>query len=101
VVDISAYMDKKVYANMALVTQGPAGDTGARLRKQLAAQGRKLPLLGEDDETANRQYTKEFALAEDRVRGQAHGLEYAEYFHYIGPQPSELEDYIQKHSVAL
>ena len=101
VVDISAYMDKKVYVNMGLVTQGPGGNNGARLRRQLAAQGRKLPLLGEDDETANRQYTKKFALEYDRIRGQAHGLEYAEYFHYIGPQPSELEDYIRKHSVAL
>jgi hypothetical protein len=101
VVDIGPYFDQKVYANMANVTQGPAGDTGARLRKRLAAQGRKLPLLGDDDETANRQYTKEFALAYDRLRGQAHGLEYAEYFHYIPPDESDLDDYIRKHSVAL
>jgi LmbE family N-acetylglucosaminyl deacetylase len=101
VVDIGPYIDQKVYANMANVTQGPAGETGARLRKKLAAQGRKLPLLGDDDETANRQYTKEFALAYDRLRGQAHGLEYAEYFHYIPPDESDLDDYIRKHSVAL
>lgn len=101
VVDISRYIDRKVYANMANVTQGPAGDNGARLRKRLAAQGRKLPLLGGDDETANRQYTKNFALARDRVRGQAHGLEYAEYFHYIAPDESDVESYIQKHAVPL
>jgi len=101
VVDISAYMDQKIYANMANVTQGPAGNTGAQLRRKLAAEGRKLPLLGEDDETANRQYTKEFALAYDRIRGQAHGLEYAEYFHYIPPDESDVEDYIRKHAVAL
>jgi LmbE family N-acetylglucosaminyl deacetylase len=101
VVDIGAYIDQKVYANMANVTQGPAGDNGARLRKKLAAEGRKLPLLGDNDETANRQYTKEFALAYDRIRGQAHGLEYAEYFHYIPPDESDLEDYVQKHAVAL
>ena len=34
VVDISSYMDGKVWANIANVTQGPAGDTGARLRKR-------------------------------------------------------------------
>ena len=101
VVDISAYFDKKVYANMANVTQGPAGDTGARLRRKLAAEGRKLPLLGDNDETANRQYTKEFALTYDRIRGQAHGLEYAEYFHYIPPDESDVEDYVRKHAVAV
>jgi len=86
---------------MANVTQGPAGDTGARLRRKLAAEGRKLPLLGDSDETANRQYTKEFALARDRIRGQAHGLEYAEYFHYIPPEESDVEDYVRKHAVAV
>jgi LmbE family N-acetylglucosaminyl deacetylase len=101
VVDTGAYIDRKVDANMANVTQGPAGDNGARLRKKLAAQGRKLPLLGDDDETANRQYTKEFALAYDRLRGQAHGLEYAEYFHYIPPDESNLDDYVRDHAVAL
>jgi len=101
VVDISAYIDKKVYVNMALVTQGPAGDTGARLRRKLTAEGRKLPLLGDNDETANFQYTKRFALEYDRIRGQAHGLEYAEYFHYIPPDESDVDDYVQKHAVAL
>lgn len=101
VVDISAFMDQKVYANMANVTQGPAGDIGARLRHKLAAQGRRLPLLGDDDATANRQYAKEFALAYDRIRGHAYGLEYAEYFHYIPPDESNLDDYIRRHSVAL
>ena len=101
VVDISAYMDKKTYANMANVTQGPAGDSGARLRKKLAAQGRRLPILGNDDDTANRQYTKEFALARDRLRGRAHGLEYVEYFHYVPPDESDIEDYVEKHAVSL
>ena len=101
VVDIGPYFDKKVYVNMALVTQGPGGDNGARLRRKLAAEGRKLPLLGDNDETANREYTKEFALAYDRIRGRAHGLEYAEYFHYIPPDESDVQDYVQKHAVAL
>ncbi|MCP5112991.1 MAG: hypothetical protein GY953_19360, partial [bacterium] len=53
VVDISDYMDKKAWVNVANVTQGPAGDNGSRLRRELAAQGKKLPILGDDDETAN------------------------------------------------
>jgi LmbE family N-acetylglucosaminyl deacetylase len=101
VVDISAFIDQKVFANLANVTQGPAGDTGARLRRRLADQGKRLPLLGNDDDTANRQYTRHFALARDRTRGQAHGLEYAEYFHYIGPDESDVEDYVQRNSVPL
>jgi LmbE family N-acetylglucosaminyl deacetylase len=101
IVDISDFIDGKVWANLANVTQGPAGDTGARLRRRLASQGRKLPLLGDNDETANRNYTKHFALARDRVRGQAHGFHYAEYFHYIGPDESDVESYIEKNAIPL
>jgi len=101
VVDISGFIDQKVYANIANVTQGPAGDTGARLRHRLAGQGKRLPLLGNDDDTANRQYTKHFALGRDRARGQAHGLEYAEYFHYIGTDESDVEAYIERNAVPI
>jgi len=102
VVDISAFMDQKVFVNLANVTQGPAGETGARLRRRLAGEGKRLPLLGADDDTANRQYTKHFALARDRARGQAHGLEHAEYFHYIGPDEADLDgSYIQRNAVPL
>ena len=101
VVDISHYIDDKVFANMANVTQGPAGETGARLRRTLAERGKKLPLLGDNDDTANRQYTKHFALARDRARGETHGLEYAEYFHYIGPDESDVDAYVERHAVPL
>ena len=101
VVDISSYIDKKVFANMANVTQGPAGDNGAALRKKLAEKKLKLPMLGNDDETANRQYTKQFALSRDRLRGTAHGLEYAEYFHYVPADESEVESYVSKNAVPL
>ncbi len=101
VVDISAFMDQKVFANLANVTQGPAGNTGAKLRQSLAQQRKRLPLLGSDDDTANRQYTKTFALERDRSRGQAHGLEYAEYFHYIGPDDSDVDEYVRRNAVSL
>ncbi|HYM13248.1 MAG TPA: PIG-L family deacetylase [Bryobacterales bacterium] len=101
VVDIGRYIDQKVYANMANVTQGPAGDTGAKLRRKLAAQGKRLPLLGASDETASRAYVKEFALERDRLRGQAHGLAYAEYYHYVPPDESDVEEYIGRHAVPL
>jgi LmbE family N-acetylglucosaminyl deacetylase len=102
VVDISDFMDQKVHANNANVTQGPAGNHGARLRQRLASQGKRLPILGNDDDTANRAYTKNFALGRDRARGQAHGLQYAEYFHYIGPDDPDMPaDYVDKNAVSL
>src|SRR5262249_24746305 len=65
VVDISSAIDQKVEANRVNVTQGPAGEEGARLRARLAAQNLRLPIHGGDDETANRQYIKHIVLRED------------------------------------
>jgi LmbE family N-acetylglucosaminyl deacetylase len=101
VVDIGPFIDRKVWANLANVTQGPAGNNGAILRKKLADRKLKLALLGNDDETANRAYAKQFALSRDRIRGRTHGLEYAEYFHYIPPDESEVESYVSKNAVPL
>jgi len=101
VVDIGSYMDQKVHANVANVTQGPAGNLGAELRRKLASQGKKLAILGNDDETANRNYTKYFALARDRTRAKAHGLQYAEYFHHIAPDVSAVDAYVRQNATAL
>jgi LmbE family N-acetylglucosaminyl deacetylase len=101
VVDTSDYIDAKVYANLANVTQGPAGNQGARLRRRLAQQGRRLPILGDDDDTANRAYTKHIALRRDRLRGMAHELLYAELFHYSPADDSFEEDYVRENSLPL
>ena len=101
VVDISRFIDTKVESNIVCKTQGPGGEAGSRLRKKLAAEGKKLPLLGNDDRTANFNYIKEFVLEPDRVNGAKYGLEWAECFHYIGPQASSLDRYIQKNAVQL
>jgi len=101
VVDIGSVFDQKVEANLANITQGPAGETGAALRKRLAEQKLKLPILGDTDATANRQYVKYIVLNEDAELGRRHGLSYAEPFHYIGPKPSMLDDYIKQHAVPL
>lgn len=101
VVDISSVMDKKVEVNLADITQGPAGQTGAAVRKSLAQRGLRLPLLGNDDNTANRQYTKQIVLRDDAELGKRHGLQYAEPFHYIGPEKNHFEDYVKQNAVPL
>ena len=101
VVDTSDYVDAKVHCNLANVTQGPAGDQGARLRRRLADEGRRLPILGDDDDSANRAYTKHIALRRDRIRGMAHGLSYAELFHYSPADDSYEEDYVRENAVPV
>ncbi len=95
VVDIAPWIDRKVEANLANKTQGPAGENGARLRTRLAAQKLRLLILGNDDATSNRQYIKQTVLdydsehlrgvPSDRDVGRTYDLEWAEAFHYIEP----------------
>jgi LmbE family N-acetylglucosaminyl deacetylase len=101
VVDIGSFIDKKVEVNRVNKAQGPAGENGARLRASLAERKLRLPLLGNDDETANREYIKEFVLALDREVGRRYGLQYGEQFHYIGPEPMPVEDYVKQHAEPL
>jgi LmbE family N-acetylglucosaminyl deacetylase len=105
VVDISHVVDKKVEANRANVAKGPAGTNGSRLRAELAKRNLRLPLLGDDDLTADRNYIKEFVLARNRELGKQYGVEYAEAFHYIGPgssgRGSRVEEYIKRNAVPL
>ena len=107
IVDISSYLDVKVRANVAYKDKGAAGDAGLRLKRALAKQGKKLPLLGDNDDTANFNYVKHFMMGDNRLLGAQYGLEYAEAFHYIGPPatgPSPRENrqkYIDSHVVPL
>lgn len=113
IVDISEVIDKKVQANRVCVTQGPAGEAGSRLRRRLAEEGKRLPILGDDDETANLNYIKHILLdadsmhlrwgtPSDRRVGEKYGLEWAERMHYMGPDdnPSKLDDYIEENAVS-
>jgi LmbE family N-acetylglucosaminyl deacetylase len=102
VVDISTVVDKKVEANRANRAKGPAGHHGSQLRAELAKKHLRLPLLGDDDATADRNYIKEFLLERNRELGRKYGVAYAEAFHYIGPAVSRrMEDYIREHAVPL
>jgi LmbE family N-acetylglucosaminyl deacetylase len=101
VVDVGPWVEKKIDVNLANVAQGPAGANGARLKATLAAKGMRLPLLDGDDNAANRNYIREFVLRRDRETGQQHGLSYAEAYHYIGPEPDIVDEYVKKNAVRL
>ena len=102
VVDISGTVDKKIDANLCNVAKGPGGHHGSKLRAELAKQGKKLPLLGDDDRTADRNYIREFLLARDRDLGKKYGVEYAEAFHYVGLQgESRVDKYVRENAVSL
>ena len=101
VVDITSTVEKKIDVLCANKTQGPAGDSGARLRARLAAQNLRLPLLGNDDRTADREYIRQFVLGDDAALGRRYGMGYAEKFHYIGPAAAEVSDYVKRNAVPL
>lgn len=111
VVDIGNFIDVKVASIIACKTQGPGGNWGSELRKTLEAKGSRLSLLGDNDETADFNYIKEFVLdidseylrgvPSDKKTGEKYGLAWAEQFHYIGPAKSEMAKYIQKNATPL
>jgi LmbE family N-acetylglucosaminyl deacetylase len=103
VVDVSGVVDQIIDANRANRAKGPAGNHGSRLRAELAKRGQKLPLLGDDEATADRNYIREFILARRRALGQKHGVQYAEAFHHIGGGAgrSAVDEYVKKNAVPL
>jgi LmbE family N-acetylglucosaminyl deacetylase len=114
IVDITNYIDKKVESNMLNVTKGPAGrGKGRALKAQLAREGKKLALLGDDDNLADFNYIKNFVFDIDSRRlnfsnisnkelGEQYGLGWAERFHYInGVSPNRMEQYIKDHAIPI
>jgi LmbE family N-acetylglucosaminyl deacetylase len=104
IVDISNYIDQKVRGNVANRGKGPAGSNGSRLRAELAKRGKRLALLGDDDDTADFQYVKHLLMDDWRLLGQRFGLGYAEAFRYIGPAPNyrdNIRAWAEKNATAL
>jgi len=102
IVDITAHIDQKVRGNVANKGKGPAGQAGSRLRAELDAKGMKLPLLGDDDDTANHQYVKHFLMEDWKRLGARFGVGYAEAFRYIGPElahQDEIRKYVAQNAV--
>jgi LmbE family N-acetylglucosaminyl deacetylase len=99
IVDIAPWVEAKIDLNLENKAQGPGGEHGQQLRARLEAEGRQLPLLGQDDVSANRNYIREFVLQRDREIGERHGLTYAEQFHYIGPEEKRVEKYLRQNVI--
>jgi hypothetical protein len=97
VVDIGAHIEKKIDAIVECRSQG-GGNFGSQLRARLAREGKRLPLLGNDDRTADREYVRQFLLDDEReAYGKDYGLEFAERFYYIDqrqPALSKVEAYV-------
>jgi LmbE family N-acetylglucosaminyl deacetylase len=101
IVDVGPTIEKKIDALLMNRAQGPAGEAGAQLRASLRSRGLRLPVLGNDDTTANREYIRTFLLKENADLGAKHGLKYAEQFRYIQPPPDAVGEYVKQHAVSL
>jgi LmbE family N-acetylglucosaminyl deacetylase len=105
IVDISKTIERKVDAIRANVAKGPGGHSGSLLKAELAKRNQHLPLLGDDDATADRNYIREFSLTRNRELGKQYGVEYAEAFHYIpagaagADRDPRVDEYIKQHAV--
>jgi len=103
VVDIRPHIEKKIDAMIECRSQG-GGASGAELRARLAREGKRLPLLGDDDRTANREYVRQFLLDEHRDYGRRHNLQYAEQFLYVDHRPptkTKVEEYVARNAVGI
>jgi LmbE family N-acetylglucosaminyl deacetylase len=108
IVDITATLEQKIDANLVNVSQGPAGENGSLLKKSLEKEGRYLPLLGNTDTEANRNYIRHFVLdmdsqtlrgvPSDKEVGAPYQVEWAERFHYFGPENSMVSKYISENA---
>ena len=80
---------------------GPSGRDRCEAESQVGAEGKRLPMLGDDDATANREYVKQVVLKRDRELGAKYGLQFAEAYHYIGPatDQTELDELIRRNAV--
>jgi LmbE family N-acetylglucosaminyl deacetylase len=70
------------------------------LNASLVERKLRVPALSGAGDAAIEEYTKVALETSDRATGRKFGLEYAEAFHYIGPDRS-MDDYIAGHAVPL
>jgi len=97
-VDISSTIDQKMRAIAANRTM--IGNMVREARDQLAKRKLKLLELEGDPDAAMRAFADLRFRGGSAARGKPYGLEYAETFHYIGPDTS-LDEHVKQHAVPL
>lgn len=70
------------------------------MNASLAERKLHVPALSGADSGSINEFTKVVLEGSDRATGQRFGLNYAEAFHYIGPDRS-IDEYISRHTVPL
>lgn len=103
VIDIGSHIEEKIASLVECRSQG-GGNFGSLLRARLAREGKRLPLLGNDDRTADREYVRQFLLDDEREYAKAHNLAFAERFYYIDQRQvakSKVDEYVEKNAVPL
>lgn len=98
VVDIAPTLDAKRQAIRSCRTMVVHMIRG--LNDSLAGRKLRVPALSGDEDQAIEEYINVAFVERDRAVGRKHGLEYAEEFHYIGPDTS-LDEYLARHAVPL
>jgi LmbE family N-acetylglucosaminyl deacetylase len=106
VVDIGSVKDRKIQVLTELQSQGN-GNMGSELRKKLSAEGKRIPMLGNDNDTANREFARNFLFDHystfDGIEN--YGVTSAERFFYIDKRNTDLESgidaFINKNAVKL
>lgn len=101
-VDIAGTMAAKLDAICACRTQ--MAHTVSDLRSHLEARGLRVPGLEGDEAAAIRLYAEGVHRERAAAMGTRHGLEYAEEFHWIGPEtpmpiePDPLTAFVRRHA---
>lgn len=70
------------------------------LNATLAERNLRLPAFSGDETAAIQEFTALALENRDRVLGRKYGLDYAEEFHYIGPDKS-MDEYVARHAVRI
>ena len=91
VVDIAAFLPQKIAAIAACETM--IEHMVKDLNDSIAERGLRVPALIGDPGAANKEFIQAAFVTRDHATGAKHGLQYAEEFHYIGPD-SSLDEYI-------
>jgi len=103
IVDIGPYIEKKIDAIAECKSQG-GGNLGSQLRGRLTREGKRLPLLGNDDRTADREYIRHFLLDDYSNFAKPNNLKYAERFYYVNDRPltqSKVDEYVAKNAIRI